>query len=57
VKVDIKTCFKKGGKIKLYGGCIDARGVASLQILEGCEKSNMSGLAQYSVEADKVFTF
>jgi sulfur relay (sulfurtransferase) complex TusBCD TusD component (DsrE family) len=29
----------------------------ALQFIEGCTRSNMSELAQWSVEADKVFTF
>jgi uncharacterized protein involved in oxidation of intracellular sulfur len=53
----LKSIITKGGKVKLCGGCIDARGVASLQFIEGCARSNMSELAQWSVEADKVFTF
>jgi uncharacterized protein involved in oxidation of intracellular sulfur len=53
----LKGIHTKGGKIKLCGGCIDARGIASLQFIEGCVRSNMSELAQWSVEADKVFTF
>lgn len=53
----VKSIINKGGKVKLCGGCIDARGVATLQFIEGCTRSNMSELAQWSVEADKVFTF
>jgi uncharacterized protein involved in oxidation of intracellular sulfur len=53
----LKTIINKGGKVKLCGGYIDARGIASLQFIEGCKRSNISELAQWSVEADKVFTF
>jgi len=53
----VKSIINKGGKVKLCGGCIDARGLAALQYIEKCERSNMSELAQWSVEADKVFTF
>jgi uncharacterized protein involved in oxidation of intracellular sulfur len=53
----LKAIINKGGKVKLCGGCIDARGVAALQFIDGCTRSNMSELAQWSVEADKVFTF
>ena len=53
----LKSIITKGGKVKLCGGCIDARGVASLVFIEGCERSSMSELAQWTVEADKVFTF
>ena len=53
----LKAIINNGGKVKLCGGCIDARGVAALQFIEGCTRSNMSELAQWSVDADKVFTF
>lgn len=53
----LKSIIHKGGKVKLCGGCIDARGVALIQFIEGCTKSSMSELAQWTIEADKVFTF
>lgn len=53
----LKSIISKGGKVKLCGGCMDARGVASLAFIEGCVRSNMSELAQWVVDADKVFTF
>lgn len=53
----LKAIISKGGRVKLCGGCIDARGFASLKFIEGCTRSNMSELAQWTVEADKVFTF
>jgi len=53
----LKAIINKGGKVKLCGGCIDVRGAAALQFIEECTRSNMSELAQWSVEADKVFTF
>ena len=53
----LKGIINKGGKVKLCGGCIDARGVAALQFIDSCERSNMSELVQWSVDADKVFTF
>ncbi len=53
----LKSIISKGGSVKLCGNCIDARGIASLPFIEGCTRSNMSELAQWTVEADKVFTF
>ena len=53
----LKSVISKGGKVRACGTCADARGIRSLQLLEGIEISNMGELAQWSVEADKVFTF
>jgi uncharacterized protein involved in oxidation of intracellular sulfur len=53
----IKSILGKGGKIRACGTCMDARGLRSVQLIEGSEISNMAQLAQWTVEADKVFTF
>ena len=53
----IKSVASKGGKIKVCGACADARGIRNLQLVEGVEMSKMAELAQWTVEADKVFTF
>jgi uncharacterized protein involved in oxidation of intracellular sulfur len=53
----VKSVLSKGGKIKGCGSCTEARGIRNLQLIEGVEISNMSELARWSVEADKVFTF
>lgn len=53
----LKSVLSKGGKVKACGTCADARGIKNLQFVEGVEISNMAELAQWTVEADKVFTF
>lgn len=53
----VKSVASKGGKIKACGTCADARGIRNLQLVEGVEISNMAELAQWSIKADKVFTF
>ncbi|MDP2207579.1 MAG: DsrE family protein [Bacteroidota bacterium] len=53
----LKSVLAKGGKVKSCGTCADARGIRNLQLAEGIEVSNMAELAQWSIDADKVFTF
>lgn len=53
----LKSVLSKGGKVKACGTCADARGIRGIQLIEGTEISNMAELAQWSVDADKVFTF
>jgi len=36
---------------------MDARGLSGIPMIEGTERSNMIGLAQWMEEADKVATF
>jgi uncharacterized protein involved in oxidation of intracellular sulfur len=53
----LKAIIAKGGKVKACGSCVDARGLRELKLLEGVEISNISELAQWAVDSDKVFTF
>jgi uncharacterized protein involved in oxidation of intracellular sulfur len=53
----LKGILSGGGKVKLCGSCIDARGLADLKYIEGSERSNMAELAKWTVEADKILTF
>ncbi len=53
----LRSVVAKGGKVKACGTCVDARGIRNVQFMDGVEISNMSELAQWSIEADKMFTF
>ena len=53
----LKSVLGKSGNVKACGTCADARGIRNVQLIEGTEISNMSELAQWTVGADKVFTF
>lgn len=53
----LKSIISKGGTVKLCGGCIDTRGLSAFEYIPGCIRSSMSELAQWTVEADKIFTF
>lgn len=53
----LKSVLSKSGKVKACGTCSEARGIKNLQLVEGVEISNMAELAQWTIEAEKVFTF
>ena len=53
----VQAVVKKGGEVKACGTCINARGLADLQLIEGVEVSTMSRLAQWVVESYRVLTF
>lgn len=44
-------------RVLLCGTCMDARGLADADILEGATRSTMEQLAQETVAADKVLVF
>jgi uncharacterized protein involved in oxidation of intracellular sulfur len=53
----IKGLVNKGVAFKACGTCTEARGVRNLALIDGVEIGNMSELAQWVVEAEKVLTF
>ncbi|HNR06297.1 MAG TPA: DsrE family protein [Saprospiraceae bacterium] len=53
----LKLALSKGVKIKICGSCAEARGINKLPLIEGTELSNMSELAHWVVDSDKVLTF
>lgn len=53
----MKSVVDKGAKVKACGTCADARGIKNQHLIQGVEMSNMAELAQWSVDAGKVFTF
>lgn len=53
----MRAVVSKGASVRACGTCIDARGIRTLPLIDGVAISNMSELAQWTVEAEKVFTF
>ena len=53
----LKIFISKGGKVKICGICADARGLKTLMLIEGTQLSNLSELADWAINADKIMTF
>ncbi len=53
----LKSVIRKGGEIKACGGCLNARGLKEVGLIEGIESSTMTQLTQWTYDADKVITF
>lgn len=47
----------KKGKVLLCGTCMDARGLAQEEVLEGARRSTMDALAEETEQAEKVLVF
>lgn len=45
------------GEVALCGTCMDARGFAESDMLEGASRSTLAQLADWTAEADKVLVF
>ncbi len=48
---------KRGTAIGVCGSCLDARGIASEELVTGLERSSMAALTEWTLWADKVVTF
>lgn len=45
------------GEVALCGTCMDARGMAQADMIEGAKRSTLAQLADWTAEADKVLVF
>ena len=52
VKAVIRT-----GEVLLCGTCMDARGLADAELVEGARRSTLDELAEYTLAADQVLVF
>ena len=46
-----------GGEVGLCGTCMDARGMAAEEVVEGARRSTLKELAEWTAAADKVLIF
>lgn len=53
----LKLVLSKGGKVKICGGCAEARGLKNIPLIDGAELSSMAEFTQWVVESDKVISF
>ena len=53
----LKTVLKHAGEVGVCATCMDARGIADAELVEGAKRSSMSELAAWTTEADKVLVF
>ena len=47
----------RGGKVKVCGTCMDARGINEQMFQTGVQRSSLKEFADWTVEADKVLSF
>ena len=57
IEVMLKNVVKHGGEVGVCASCMDARGIADADLVEGTRRSSMDELAAWTGEADKVLVF
>ena len=54
IEVMLKTVIKHGGEIGVCASCMEARGIADADLIEGTHRSSMDELTRWTEEAGKV---
>lgn len=57
VQTMLGAVARRGGKIGVCGTCMDARGIAEADLVEGAHRSSLDEWSTWTLEADKVITF
>ena len=53
----LQSVIQKGGEIKACGGCSQARGIDTLNFIEGVQLSNMKEFAEWTIDCEKILSF
>lgn len=53
----LKRVLAAGGQVLLCGACMDARGLADADLMDGARRSTMDELAAETLAADKALVF
>lgn len=53
----LRAVARDNGDIGVCGSCMDARGITEPNLAEGCRRSSMEGLTDWTRWADRVVTF
>jgi len=53
----IRSVTRRRGKVGVCGSCMDARGITDKELAEGCHRSSMDELTDWTQQADRVLVF
>jgi uncharacterized protein involved in oxidation of intracellular sulfur len=53
----LSAVLRRGGEIGVCGTCMDARGIAAENLIEGAKRSSLDQLTEWTLAADKVIVF
>lgn len=57
IEVMLGSVVRHGGVVGVCGSCMDARGIADEALVDGCRRSSMEELADWTDAADKILVF
>jgi uncharacterized protein involved in oxidation of intracellular sulfur len=57
VETMLLSVLRHGGEVGVCGTCMDARGMAADDLAEGCQRSTLDALTDWTLSSDKVLVF
>ena len=57
VELMLHPILRRQGQVGVCGSCMDARGIADAELDQGCRRSSMEELTEWTLWADKVLVF
>jgi uncharacterized protein involved in oxidation of intracellular sulfur len=57
IEIMLRGLTRRGAAIGVCGTCMDARGITEEELADGCRRSTMSELTDWTQEADRVLVF
>lgn len=57
LEVMLRSVTRRGGEIGVCGTCMDARGIADDELADGCRRSTLDELTDWTQQADRVLVF
>ena len=57
LEVMLRSVWRRGGEVGVCGTCMDARGIADTELAEGCRRSTMDELTDWTQQADRILVF
>ena len=57
IEMMLRAVSRRGGVIGVCGSCMDARGITDGELVEGCHRSSLDELTDWTPWADQVLTF
>jgi uncharacterized protein involved in oxidation of intracellular sulfur len=57
VELMLGSVTRRGGEVGVCGTCMDARGITEVELAEGCRRSSLDELTDWTQAADRVLVF
>lgn len=57
IEVMLRSLTRRGGEVGVCGTCMDARGITDVELVEGCRRSSLDELTDWTQAAGRVLVF